>query len=357
MENMEINHLLRLLSGRKILVTGHTGFKGSWLTIWLLKIGAKIIGYSLPPRTPKDNYVLSGIKSKIKEYLGDIRDKDTLFKVFRKEKPEIIFHLAAQPIVIDSYKLPHYTVETNVIGTTNIVEAFRRFDCPYILVVITTDKVYENYERKMGYKENDRLGGYDLYSASKASTEIIVNAYKKSFFNNNSKKIVTVRAGNIIGGGDWSPYRIVPDCIKSIEKNVPLRIRNPLSVRPWQFVLEPLFGYILLASKLLNDESNLIGSYNFGPNKNNHVTVESLVKKIIYYYGNGSYIIDNNNIKYKETNYLALNTDKAKSLLGWNPKYDIDKTVKKTVEWYLNYKNENIFDFCINQIKEYEDLW
>ncbi len=349
---------MSVFNNKRILITGHTGFKGSWLTIWLLRSGAQIIGYALPPKTEKDNYCLTRLSDKINEHIADIRDKDKLFRVFKEENPEIIFHLAAQPLVLDSYAEPLYTFETNTLGTTNVLEAFRLNNSSKLLVVITTDKVYENFELKEGYNESDRLGGNDPYSASKASAEIIANAYNKSYFiKNNDKKVVTVRAGNVIGGGDWSDNRIIPDCIKAMENDEAIVIRNPNFTRPWQHVLEPLGGYLLLAEKILKGEKNLTGAWNFGPLTKKSICVEELVKLVIDYYGRGNYTIKSNNNALKETDNLALDISKASKELGWKPCLNFEDKIQLTIDWYKNYKNVDMFDFCNKQIEEYEKKW
>ena len=349
---------LSVFRNKRVQVTGHTGFKGSWLTIWLLRAGAYIVGYSLEPKTAKDNYVLAGLSDKINEHIADIRNKEKLFKVFKEEKPEIVFHLAAQPLVLDSYKEPLYTFETNSLGTANILEAFRLSDTAKLLIVITTDKVYENFEFKRGYKEDDRLGGKDPYSASKSAAEMIVNAYRESFFRSGEdKKVVTVRAGNVIGGGDWSDYRIIPDSIKALEENEDIVIRNPKSTRPWQHVLEPLGGYLLLASKILNGEKNLTGAWNFGPLNGNNINVENLVKLVIASYSSGHYLLQNHITANKETNFLALDISKAINELNWKPILNINETVEYTIDWYKSYKDIDVFEFCNNQIDEYEKKW
>jgi len=345
-------------NSKKVLVTGHTGFKGSWLSIWLNMIGAEIVGYALEPKTNKDNFVLAGLNKKLKNYYADIRDKDRLFNVIKQEKPEIIFHLAAQPIVLESIKNPFETFETNLMGTVNILEAFRVFESLKLLIVITTDKVYEIDDRFLMYKEDDRLGGKDPYSSSKAAVELIVKSYINSFFiENKDKKIVTVRAGNVIGGGDWSPYRIVPDCIKSLESNEKIIIRNPKSVRPWQFVLEPLGGYLLLGEKILKGEIDGYDSWNFGPENSDIICVEELVKKIIRSFGYGSYQIISNNYSKYEANFLQLDINKAKKKLNWRPVYNINDAIDSTIYWYKNYKNNNVFEICEKQIKEYTIKW
>lgn len=342
---------------KNILLTGHTGFKGSWLSIWLLLHNADLVGYALEPKTQYDNYILSSLSSKLKEYIADIRDKDKIFEVVNIEKPEIIFHLAAQPLVLESYKNPLYTIETNVIGTANILEAFRHSQSAKLLVIITTDKVYENRDLNHPFNENDRLGGKDTYSSSKAAAELISKAYQESFFQDKEKIVVTVRAGNVIGGGDWSEHRIIPDCIKAIENDQNIIVRNPYFVRPWQFVLEPLGGYLLLASKILNGEKHLAGAWNFGPTNNSTLNVIELVQLLINHYGKGSYEVKRDDSSMKEATYLSLDISKARKELNWNPCLTIDEAVRLTVDWYKHYKTENIFDFCCKQIAEYEKKW
>ncbi|MGE5435596.1 MAG: CDP-glucose 4,6-dehydratase [Syntrophothermus sp.] len=347
-----------VFQNKKILITGHSGFKGSWLTLWLLRNGAQITGFALQAKTECDNYLLTGLSKKISEHIADIRDKEKLFKAFNEEQPEIVFHLAAQPLVIDGYKNPLYTFETNTLGTTNVLEAFRLTNSAKLLIVITTDKVYENNEVNRGYKEDDRLGGKDPYSASKASAELITTAYNESyFFSNPNKKVVTVRAGNVIGGGDWSENRIIPDCIKALENNKDIIIRNPSSTRPWQFVLEPLSGYLLLAAKILKGEDNLTGAWNFGPLHENNINVEALVKLLIDDYGAGKYVLKSETNKLKESNYLALDISKVMDKLKWKPCLNVQETIHNTIDWYKNYKEVNVFDFCNKQIDDYEKKW
>jgi len=349
--------LFEIYQNKKVFITGHTGFKGSWLSLWLLKIGAEIIGYALDPQNEKDNYVLAELEHKIKDFRNDIRDYTKLANVINTEQPEIIFHLAAQPLVLDSYKDPHYTIETNTQGTANIIEAFRNSETVKALIVITTDKVYQNNEREWGYQETDRLGGKDPYSASKAAAELLISSYQKSFFNNNNKLLVSVRAGNVIGGGDWSENRIVPDCIKALERSERIIIRNPHATRPWQHVLEPLGGYLLLGEKLLQNRSEFVGAWNFGPYLSNVINVKELVKKVIIAYGMGEYIIQNNMNSQAEANFLSLDITKAINKLSWKPLLNIDETIDFTIEWYKNYNSTNVFNFCHNQITKYEELW
>jgi len=332
---------------KKVLVTGHTGFKGSWLSLWLLKLGADVIGYALDPYTSKDNFVVSGLSKKMVDIRGDIRDFEKFNSVVKKYKPEIIFHLAAQAILRLSYEIPKETIETNVMGTENVLEAFRKSDSAKTLVVITSDKCYENKEWVWGYREIDPVGGYDPYSASKGAAEIIASAYIRSFFNpknykNHGKVVATVRAGNVIGGGDWGKDRIIPDAIRALENGKPIKVRNPDSVRPWQYVLEPLNGYLLLASKMHEDPEIFSGSWNFGPNPESIITVKEVVEKVLKYYGKGSWIRTNYIDEFHESNLLNLDTSKARYLLGWKPKLNIDDAIKMTVEWYKNYHDKNI---------------
>ncbi len=348
--------MFNIYKNKKFFITGHTGFKGSWLTIWLVKIGAEVIGYGLDPRTKRDNYELSGIKKYIKEYRADIRDKEKLIKVVKDEKPDIIFHFAAQPLVLESYKDPLYTIETNTLGTTYILEAFKFSNTAKALIVVTTDKVYLNKEWTWGYRENDQLGGKDIYSASKAAAELIIDAYRKSFLEKENKLVASVRAGNVIGGGDWSENRIVPDCIKAIEKGSTIKVRNPEAVRPWQHVLEPLSGYLLLGEYLLKGKDSFADAWNFGPLVDNFLSVEQLVKLIIKEYGKGNYKIIGNGT-YQEAKYLSLDISKAIRKLKWKPVLKFHETIKLTIEWYKKYKYENVFNICLSQINEFIDLW
>lgn len=357
MENLEIEGLKDFFKGKTILITGHTGFKGSWLTIWLYLLEAKVIGYALDPKTVYDNFVLSRISNKIIDIRADIRDKKKIFEIINLYNPEIIFHLAAQPLVLESYENPYYTIEVNTLGTINILEAFRSNKHSQVLIVITTDKVYKNKEWIWRYRENDELGGHDIYSASKSATEILVEAYNRSFFHATNKKVATVRAGNVIGGGDWSDNRIIPDCIKAIEQNKKILVRNPEAIRPWQFVLEPLFGYLLLTKKIY-ENNKYIGAWNFGPSFENEINVKSLVEKVIKFYGKGEYLISNNiNNNIKESKILTLDNTKAIKELEWQPLYNIDEAVKLTIDWYKNYKDKDIFQLCANQILDFCKKW
>lgn len=349
--------MFEIYKNKKVLVTGHTGFKGSWLSIWLLQLGAKVIGYALDPINPNDNFIKSGLGYKITDYRNDIRDFNKFNEVVNKENPEIIFHLAAQPLVLKSYDEPLYTIQTNTLGTANVLEAFRQSKSAKVLILITTDKVYRNNEWHWGYRENDQLGGHDPYSGSKAAAEMLIQSYEQSFFSSGGKYIATVRAGNVIGGGDWSENRIVPDCIKAIENEVPIAIRNPNAIRPWQHVLEPLGGYLYLAEQLLMDKKQYKGVWNFGPFYSNIVNVEQLVQAIIKNYGKGDYYIQSEGKIYKESSLLSLDISKAINILKWKPVLEFDETIEFTVYWYKRYKDENVFELCCKQIEQYERLW
>lgn len=357
--NMEIDMFDNFYKGKRVLVTGHTGFKGSWLSIWLHELGAEVIGIAQNPYSERDNYILSGIGQKIKADLrADIRDARLMKEIFQQYQPEIVFHLAAQPLVRLSYDFPIETYETNVMGTINILEAIRETDSVRVGVMITTDKCYENNEHIWGYRENEPMGGYDPYSSSKGAAEIAISSWRRSFFNpdryeNHGKSIASVRAGNVIGGGDWSLDRIIPDCIKSLESGILIDIRNPKAVRPWQHVLEPLSGYILLAHKMWIEPQKYCEGWNFGPTMESISTVWEVAMKVIQNYGKGELRDISNDNALHEANLLMLDISKAKMLLGWEPKMNIDQTVKLTVDWYKKYKENSVYTICVEQIKEY----
>ncbi len=344
---------------KKVLLTGHTGFKGSWLSIWLKELGADIFGYALDPLTREDVFVRSKLSEKIKDVRGDLRNRENLNSLVKEFDPDIIFHLAAQPIVRESYINPLETYEVNIQGTINILEIIRNNPKIEAAIFITTDKVYENKEIKQGYQETDRLGGFDPYSASKACCELIIDSYRKSFFRNdeNFQKIASVRAGNVIGGGDWQADRLIPDCIKYFSENKPISIRNPYSTRPWQHVIEALGGYLLLGQKLLEKKERFDQGWNFGPLLENIVSVLDLVNLCKKYWGNGEIIINSAEEDRKhETKTLFLDITKAKSELNWHPILTLDEMMQETIEWYKIAKNEpkkDLYDFSVNQIFEY----
>ena len=344
--------------GKTVLVTGHTGFKGSWLSIWLLELGAKVIGYGLDPLTKKDNFVLSGLKDKLVDIRGDIRDAKKLEEVFNEYKPEYVFHLAAQPIVTLSYEQPVYTYEVNVMGTLNVLECIRHTASVKFGIFVTTDKCYENKEQVWGYKETDALGGYDPYSSSKAACEVAINSWRQSFMNPSQysihgKAIASVRAGNVIGGGDWAINRIVPDCIRAIEAGDPILIRNPKAIRPWQHVLDPLNGYLMLGEKLIEDPVKYSEAWNFGPVLDSIVDVWEVASKLIQEYGWGELKDLSLNNKLHEAQLLNLDMSKAQFKLGWKPRLNIEKTISYTVEWYKDYIERDVYDLCENQINKF----
>lgn len=345
-------------SNKTVLVTGHTGFKGSWLCIYLLELGANVIGYSLEPKHEKDNYVLCNLKNKITDIKGDIRDIDKLEGVFKKYSPDVVFHLAAQPLVIDSYLKPFDTYSTNVMGTLNVLQCIKNINKKAVGIMITTDKCYENKEQIWGYRENDTLGGYDMYSSSKACCELLINSFRNSFFNEDDyymheKEISSVRAGNVIGGGDWSENRIVPDCIKAYEDHIQVIIRNPKSIRPWQHVIEPLDGYILLAEKMYENPLDYSGAYNFGPEINEIITVDKITNKISNLLSKENLLSINSKQSFHEGGRLFLDISKAKFQLGWTPVLSLDEMLDFTISWYLNYKSQDVYNICKNQIEEY----
>lgn len=355
---MELTTLLKPYKDKKVLLTGHTGFKGSWLAIWLEALGAKVVGVAIDSINKKNNYNLSNVSDLLeKDYRQDIRDLEGVKKIFEKERPEIVFHLAAQPIVLESYKDPILTYETNVMGTVNILEACRLSPSVLVGVFITTDKCYENKEWIYPYREFDPMGGYDPYSSSKGASELIISSYRRSFFKEQKKNIASVRAGNVIGGGDWSPHRIVVDLIKAIESNMPLEVRNPEAVRPWQHVLEPLSGYLLLGAKMMEEPSKFDEAWNFGPEVNEVYSVRQLVEAIINAYGAGSWVDRSNDRKLHEANLLSLDISKAKKCLRWRPVLDFQETVKYTVDWYKFYQRTCVLKLCREQIQNFCKRW
>ena len=353
---------LSRFKNKKIIITGHTGFKGSWLSIWLTYLGAKVIGVSNNILTTPSNFKVNNIKNKIKHNFLDLRDTNKLTKLILKSKPDYIFHLAAQSLVKRSYANSKFTFETNALGTLNLLEALRSYNpkkkCSVVLV--TSDKSYRNLELTRGYREDDILGGYDPYSASKACAELIIQCYLKSFLNNNKNlKISVARAGNVIGGGDWSEDRLIPDCVKSIIRKKKLILRFPNSTRPWQHVLEALIGYMTLA---LNQNSNKKlnhSVFNFGPNNKSSITVIDLVKKIKLKWDKLNWKILKNKKGVYESKLLKLNSSKAFKLLNWKCYLNANQTLDMTIDWYKKYydnNKKNMYIFSVNQIKQYENF-
>lgn len=344
---------------KKVIITGDTGFKGSWLAIWLLSMRAEVVGISLPPQTPRDNYVVCGLSERITHIDQDIRYYDALRKIFDEYSPEIVFHLAAQAIVREGYQNPLKTYSTNFMGTVNVLEAIKHTESVKAGVIITTDKCYENREWVYGYRETDRLGGNDPYSASKAACEMAIASYTHSFFNDdNSANIASARSGNVIGGGDWAENRIVPDCVRALEKSDPIIIRNPNAVRPWQHVLEPLSGYLKLGSLLYTDAREFTGPWNFGPSSKNMVTVKELAEKVIENWGHGEISCKSENNKFYEANLLHLDISKAFNKLKWQPMLDFADTVSYTIDEYKvdGMKREEIYEQRIEYIIRYMDI-
>lgn len=351
-----LNTLKNFYKNKKILILGHTGFKGSWLSIWLREMGAEVVGYSIDSHYEKGIYELANMSQKITYCEGDVNNIKILKHVFKKFNPEIVFHLVAQALVRESYDSPQKTFETNIMGTVNVLECVRTSNSVKSVVIITSDKCYKNKEQVEGYKESDELGGEDTYSASKACAELVTNAYQESFFKHSNTNIATVRAGNVIGGGDWSKDRLIVDAVKSIENNKPLEIRNPNATRPWQFVLEPLRGYLMVAKKLYTNEITH-GAWNFGPKEESVVTVGKLMNIFKEKWDGGFYWLtkqkDDNK---KESNFLVLDCTKAKNELGWEPVLDINQSISLVIDWYKRYQHEEVYNLVTEQIEHYESI-
>ena len=346
-----------IYNGKRVFITGHSGFKGSWLTLWLLSLGAKVCGYSLEPNTHPSMFEELRIYGFCNSEHGNILNSAHLEEVMKQFNPDIVFHLAAQPLVRLSYKEPKLTYETNVMGTLNVLEVARKCKSVKAFVNVTTDKCYENNEINRGYKENDAMGGYDMYSSSKGCAEILSSSFRRSFLQEKeSYALATARAGNVIGGGDWAEDRLVPDCIRYINSGEKIEIRNPLATRPWQHVLEPLSGYLLLGQKLLEDGKKYAEGFNFGPDEESVLTVSEVAQKVCECYGSGEVVVRKKDDLH-EANLLMLNIEKAKNILGWIPTYNADVAIQKTVEWYKHfYKNDvDMYDFTMSQIEDYED--
>lgn len=358
MGNLVTFDILSVFRGKRVLVTGDTGFKGSWLSLWLHDLGADVMGYALPPRQDDDHYHLLGLGDLIHHVDGDIRDLSFLEKVCFEFQPEFIFHLAAQSLVRMSYEMPKVTFDTNVGGSVNILEMARALTSLRVLIYVTSDKCYRNKEWIWGYREVDELGGDDPYSASKAAAEIIFNAYVAAFFSKRRNfGAASVRAGNVIGGGDWSSDRIVPDCIRALKSGNPIVLRNPDATRPWQHVMEPLFGYLLLASRLYHSPKMYAGSWNFGPTDEAFRTVRNLAEGVVRFWGEGEVIVAPQSDDPVESMLLHLNCDKAKRLLSWSCGMDFEATVAKTVEWYKGvYSGTNVLEMSRRQISDYGEV-
>jgi len=339
--------------GKRVFLTGHTGFKGSWLSLWLCSLGAEVRGYALNPPTSPSLFNEAKIDTILDSQIADIRDQDILYESMTGFNPDILIHMAAQPLVRYSYDAPIETYEVNVIGTAKVLEVAR--SCPNLkaIVNITTDKCYENDDRSEGYKENDPMGGYDPYSSSKGCAELVASSYRRSFLQDQGIGIASVRAGNVIGGGDWADDRLIPDILRSFEKNKPVVIRNPKATRPWQHVLEPLSGYLLLAQNLYKDQKKYAEGWNFGPNEKDVQPVDWILNKMISKWPNSSWELDNNSSPH-EADFLKLDISKAKSKLGWSPVWELSQTLERIVSWHQAWLNkEDMQAVCLTEIEEY----
>jgi CDP-glucose 4,6-dehydratase len=339
--------------GKRVFLTGHTGFKGSWLSLWLVSLGANVKGYALNPPTLPSLFNEAKVDSIIDSQIGDIRDQDVLHESMTAFNPDILIHMAAQPLVRYSYDAPIETYEVNVIGTAKVLEVAR--SCPNLksIVNITTDKCYENDERSEGYKEDDSMGGYDPYSSSKGCAELVASSYRRSFLQEQGIGLASVRAGNVIGGGDWADDRLIPDILKSFERKEPVVVRNPKATRPWQHVLEPLSGYLILAQKLYRDREKYAGGWNFGPNDNDAKPVDWILDQMISKWPNSSWKLDVSSNPH-EAGFLKLDISKAKSQLGWQPVWELSHTLEKIIAWHRAWlSQEDMQAVSLTEIEEY----
>ena len=347
--------------GRRVFITGHTGFKGTWLCLWLHMLGAKVTGYALNPPTKPSLFELCRVDDLVSSVISDVRDSESLSKAMKIANPEVVIHMAAQPLVRDSYQIPVETYAINVMGTVNLLESVRKTESVRCVINVTTDKCDENKEWAWGYRENEPLGGHDPYSSSKACSELVTMAYRSSFFNSadynkHSKGIASARAGNVIGGGDWATDRLIPDCIIALLEGREIIIRNPHAIRPWQHVLEPLSGYLLLAQKLVEDGAAFSSAWNFGPHDSDAKPVEWLIREICRRWGEkASYRVDKGWHPH-EARYLKLDCSKARTELGWNPKWDLERALESIIKWTRVYqKKGDLRKTCFSQIEAYMD--
>jgi CDP-glucose 4,6-dehydratase len=339
---------------KRILLTGHTGFKGGWLALWLQHLGAEVTGISLPSITSPNLFELTRLKDGMRSHYCDIREPNALKKLVYQADPEIVFHLAAQPLVRASYREPIDNYATNVMGTVNILDALRNLDNARVVIMITTDKIYRNREWPWPYREDDALGGHDPYSASKAASEIIIDSYRKAFLTEKNIAVASARAGNVIGGGDWSEDRLIPDAVRAWNAKQILEVRRPHAIRPWQHVLEPLFGYIILAEKLW-DKPELTGAYNFGPESGQAATVQEVIELARSAYGHGEIDYGDGTQGPHEAGWLGLEIAKARTLLGIIPKWDLNETVNRTMTWYRSlHEGADAETLCKQEIAAYE---
>jgi CDP-glucose 4,6-dehydratase len=344
-------------SGKKVLITGHTGFKGSWLSLWLQQMGADVTGYSIGRPTEPCLFDTAAVEQGMRSEIGDVRDLASLQKCVQRNAPEIVIHMAAQSLVRPSYADPIETYSTNVMGTVNILEAARNCDSVRVLIIVTSDKCYENREWRWAYRENEALGGYDPYSSSKGCAEIVTAAYRSSYFADASgAAVASVRAGNVIGGGDWGKDRIIPDVVTALFSGRVPQLRNPLAVRPWQFVLEPLHGYLLLAERLWSDKARFAGAWNFGPSEDQAIRVGLLVDQLVNLWGDGARWDSDNGDDLHEATYLKLDSSKARDLLGWTPIQTLSETLEWIIEWYKEYSRQgHASDITRAQLHRYQE--
>lgn len=345
-------------AGRTVLVTGHTGFKGAWLSMWLSRLGARVVGYALAAPTVPSLFESAGMASEMRHLEGDVRDRARLAAALAEHRPDVVLHLAAQPLVRLSYQSPLETYETNVMGTANLLDAVRRTPSVRACVIVTSDKCYENREWPYAYRENDPMGGFDPYSSSKGCQELVTSAFRSSYFQGSGAAIASARAGNVIGGGDWAADRIVPDAVRAWYAARPLVLRNPQAIRPWQHVLEPLSGYLWLAARLLESPDGLAEAWNFGPAASSNVPVRSLIERLHARWGEGRWELEGEAHKNPhEANFLKLDATKAADSLGWYPVWDLEATTHATADWYAGFRQGDAFDVrraTLDQIARYE---
>ena len=341
--------------GKRVFITGHTGFKGSWLSLWLQQMGAEVKGFSLEPPTTPSLFEVAKVADHMQSEIGDIRDLTKLSQSIVSFNPDILLHLAAQPLVRYSYREPVETYSTNVMGTVNVLEASRQANNLKTIVVITTDKCYENREWEWGYRENEPMGGYDPYSNSKGCAELVVSAYRRSFFNSNdTAAVASARAGNVVGGGDWAEDRLIPDILRAFEKQQPVIIRNPLSTRPWQHVLEPLSGYLVLAQHLWQEGQTFAEGWNFGPKDDDCRPVQWILDKMVHFWGKGAYYEIDKSQQPHEANFLKLDCSKATTRLKWHPQWRLEYNLEKITTWHRAWLDrKNMKNHCLEEIKDY----